>query len=493
MKVMKRFAAAAVLAAGLAACRDSLTPTESALRPSFAVAEQGQSGDIIPGQYIVVFKQSVRDHLPLIQQLATTHGVSVQFRYSRAIKGFSGRMSDAAAQALARNPNVELVEPDRVVTAIGTETMDPNGDPWGLDRIDARSGLDGSYTYGSSGAGVTAYIIDTGILTSHIEFGGRASGGFTAINDGNGTTDCNGHGTHVAGTVGGAVYGVAKDVALVAVRVLNCSGSGTTSGVIAGVDWVTANHASPAVANMSLGGGASSSLDQAVRNSIASGVSYAIAAGNGNQAGIAQDACNYSPARVLEAMTIGATGKTDAKASWSNYGYCVDWFAPGVGIKSAWIGSTSATNTISGTSMATPHTAGVAALYLSANPGASPQQVRNALYDAATKGVVTSSSTANNHLLYSPPAGFGTDGTLPPPQATLSVTGSTGKNGRWTATLAWSGLTGSSVAVYRNGSFLTTTANDGSTTDSGRGSGTFTYQVCTTSGSACTNQASITF
>jgi subtilisin family serine protease len=490
---MKRIAAAAVLAAGLAACQDSLTPTESALRPSLAVAGQGQAGDVIPGQYIVVFKPSVGDHLALIQQLAATHGVSVEFRFSRAIKGFSGRMSDAAAQALARNPNVELVEPDRIVTAIATETMDPNGDPWGLDRIDARSGLDGSYTYGNTGSGVTAYIIDTGILTSHAEFGGRASGGFTAISDGNGTTDCNGHGTHVAGTVGGAVYGVAKGVALVAVRVLNCSGSGTTSGVIAGVDWVTANHAVPAVANMSLGGGASSSLDLAVRNSIASGVSYAIAAGNGNMAGIAQDACNYSPARVLEAMTIGATGKTDAKASWSNYGPCVDWFAPGVGIKSAWIGSTSATNTISGTSMATPHTTGVAALYLAANPGASPQQVRDALYDATTKGVVTSSSTANNHLLYSPPAGFGTGGGSPPPAATLSVTGSTGKNGRWTASLSWSGLTGSSVAVYRNGSLLATTTNDGSYTNSGRGSGTFTYKVCTTSGDVCTNEASITF
>ena len=202
--------------------------------------------------------------------------------------------------------------------------------------------------------------------------------------------------------MGGATYGVAKGVNLVAVRVLGCNGSGSTSGVIAGIDWVTSNHGTgqPAVANMSLGGGASTALDNAVRNSIIDGVSYAIAAGNGNIVGIAQDACKYSPARVAEAMTVGATDSNDKKASWSNYGNCVDWFAPGVSITSAWYSSSSATNTISGTSMATPHTTGVAALYLQANPGATPQQVRDALYANTTKGVVTSSKTANNHLLF---------------------------------------------------------------------------------------------
>ncbi len=190
------------------------------------------------------------------------------------------------------------------------------------------------------------------------------------------------------------------------VRVLSCSGSGTWSQVIAGIDWVTANRTLPAVANMSLGGGASSSVDQAVRNSIAAGVSYAVAAGNGNIAGIAQDACKYSPARVTEAMTIGATDKTDTKASWSNYGNCVDWFAPGVSIKSAWSTSDTDTRTISGTSMATPHTAGTAALYLEFAPGSTPQQVRDALYSWTTKSIVKKSKTANNHLLYSPPGGF---------------------------------------------------------------------------------------
>ena len=236
----------------------------------------------------------------------------------------------------------------------------------------------------------------------YVPLSGRATTGFDAVTSGGNAADCNGHGTHVSGTVGGATYGVAKGVSLVAVRVLGCSGSGSTSGVIAGIDWVTSDHIAghPAVANMSLGGSASTALDNAVRNSIADGVSYAIAAGNGNQGGIAQDACKYSPARVAEAMTIGATDSNDRKASWSNYGNCVDWFAPGVSITSAWYTSTTATNTISGTSMATPHTTGVAALYLQTNPGASPQQVRDALYANTTKGVVTSSKTTNNHLLF---------------------------------------------------------------------------------------------
>jgi len=306
-------------------------------------------------------------------------------------------LPEQAVEALSRNPNVAYIEPDSVIWAIGSQSSPT----WGLNRIDQRAlPLDSTYNYDYTGSGVTAYIIDTGIYLGHTEFGGRASSGLDAIDGGN-ADDCNGHGTHVAGSVGGTKYGVAKDVQLVAVRVLDCGGSGTTSGVIAGIDWVTANAIKPAVANMSLGGGASTSLDTAVKNSIASGISYAVAAGNGNFFGIAQDACKYSPARVPEAMTIGATDSTDAKASWSNYGNCVDWFAPGVSITSAWYTSATATNTISGTSMATPHTTGVAALYLQAYPGSTPQQVRDGLDGATTKGIVTNSKTVNNHLLYS--------------------------------------------------------------------------------------------
>ncbi len=487
----KLFPTLALASLAAAACSDTSAPTRVAVPSSPArsmASAAAQAGERIPDQYIVVLRSDVADVAGTARQLAAANGATIEFIYEKALRGFAARMSATSADALARNPLVSYVEQDQVVTAIATETMDSNGDPWGLDRIDAASGLSGTYTYALTGAGVVAYIIDTGIRTTHTEFGGRASGGYTAIADGNGTNDCNGHGTHVSGTVGGSTYGVAKAVQLVAVRVLDCGGSGSVSGVVAGIDWVTAHHAAQAVANMSLGGGASTSLDDAVRNSIASGVAYAIAAGNGNLAGIAQDACNYSPARVNEAMTIGATTKSDAKTSWSNYGSCVDWFAPGSGIKSAWATDDNATNTISGTSMATPHTTGVAALYLEANPSATPQQVRDGLYAATTKGVVTSSSTANNNLLYTPPAGFG-GSTTPPPSsgATLSVTSSKTK-GTWTATLTWSGLSSGTVDVFRNGALLKTVGNSGSTTDSGKGGGTFTYKVCEAGTSVCTNE-----
>jgi subtilisin family serine protease len=370
---------AAVAAAVLALPAQALPPQAAAAAP-----------------YIVVLKTGV-DSQAVAALHARQYGAAVGFVYrGYALYGYSAEVPGASLNALRADPNVAYVEPDGEMSAFTTQ----NGATWGIDRIDQRPlPLSGTYTYSNTGSGVTAYIIDTGIRFSHSEFAGGAVSGFDAV-DGGSADDCNGHGTHVAGTVGGSTYGVAKSVALVAVRVLNCSGSGTTSGVIAGVDWVTANHASPAVANMSLGGSASTALDTAVDNSINSGVSYAIAAGNGNAGGREQDACKYSPARVAAAMTVSATDKTDAKASWANYGTCVDWFAPGVGITSAWYTSSTATNTISGTSMATPHTTGVAALYLQSNPFATPLQVRDALYANTTKGVVKSSRSANNHLLF---------------------------------------------------------------------------------------------
>ena len=357
----------------------------------------GAQARVVPGQYIVVLKPDARSAV-VANAHARSAGARILAVYGAALKGYAARLTPAQLAAVRADPRVAFVEADRTVSLSTTQT----NATWGLDRIDQRARpLSTTFTYFNTGAGVRAYIIDTGIRFSHSQFGGRASTGFDAV-DGGSADDCNGHGTHVAGTVGGSTYGVAKGVALIGVRVLNCSGSGTTSGVIAGINWVTGNHQAgqPAVANMSLGGGASSALDNAVRNSVADGVSYAVAAGNGNALGIAQNACNSSPARVAEAMTISATDSSDRKASWANYGNCVDWFAPGVSITSAWYNSNTATRTISGTSMATPHTAGVAALYLQGNPSASPATVRTTLFNLTTKGVVTSSSTTNNHLLF---------------------------------------------------------------------------------------------
>lgn len=364
---------------------------------AFGFAEQAEGDLAVRGRYIVVFRDAVADVPGMAYRLARSHGRTPLFVYEHALRGFAVEVPEQAAEALRRNPNVAYVEPDSVVWAFATQ----DDATWGLDRIDQRDGLDGVYNYNSQGSGVRAYVIDTGIRTTHADFGGRAEYGRDFVDNDLIADDCNGHGTHVAATIGGATYGVAKDVHLVAVRVLGCDGSGTTSGVIAGIDWVTANAFKPAVANMSLGGSASTSLDTAVKNSIAAGIGYTVSAGNGNFIGRAQDACNYSPARVPEAMTISATDSADRKASWANYGNCVDLFAPGVSITSAWIGSNTAANTISGTSMAAPHAAGVAALYLQVNPAAAPAAVRDAIYAATTKGIVADSKTASNHLLYS--------------------------------------------------------------------------------------------
>ena len=343
------------------------------------------------GDYIVIFDNQANEQSEAAKLKA--QGANVSFTYSNAFKGLAGTFNSAQLAALQRNPRVKSIEADAVVTASVTQTSAT----WGIDRIDQTNlPLSTTYSYTATGSGVKAYVIDTGIYAANSEFEGRVIAGFNAIKDRNGTNDCNGHGTHVAGTIGGKTFGVAKKVSLVPVRVLDCRGSGTNSGVIAGIDWVIKNHAAgePAVANMSLGGGVSSAIDTAVANLVADGVVVAVAAGNSNV-----DACTASPARAPLAITVGATGSNDGRASYSNFGSCLDIFAPGSSITSAWIKSTTATNTISGTSMASPHVAGVAALYLSTAPTKTTSEVAAWITANAVPGVVISAGTGSPNLL----------------------------------------------------------------------------------------------
>ena len=407
----------------------------------------------IANQYIVVLKDDVVDVDGEAHRLARDFDGDRNggHTYNRAIKGFSVRMNEQQALRLADDPRVAFVEEDGVISLDATQT----NATWGLDRIDQRDlPLNQTYNFNATGSGVRAYIVDTGIRASHVDFGGRVVSGFTAINDGLGTNDGNGHGTHVAGTVGGSTWGVAKNVTLVAVRVLDSSGNGTNSGVIAGVDFVTSNHQAgqPAVANMSLGGGASSALDTAVTNAVNDGVTFAVAAGNENQ-----NACNVSPARAAAAITVGSTTTTDARSSFSNFGTCVDVFAPGSNITSSWRTSDTATNTISGTSMASPHVAGVAALFLETNPTASPATVTAAIINSSTPNKVSNAGTGSpNRLLFSlltgapPPTPTPTPTPVPGAELLLNPGFESGSV-NWTATAGV--ITNSTGQTPRTGSF----------------------------------------
>jgi subtilisin family serine protease len=349
-------------------------------------------GENIAGSFVVKLKDDAVT--ASAQTLGSRFGGQVGYVYDTVFQGFSVKMSDAQARRLAADPSVEYVERDQVVSTQATQVNPPS---WGLDRIDQRNlPLDQRYTYNSTGSGVNAYIIDTGVRVTHRDFGGRAKNGYDFVDNDAVAQDGNGHGTHVAGTVAGTLHGVAKQANIVAVRVLNNSGSGTIAGVVAGVNWVASNHVKPAVANMSLGGGANTSLDNAVSGAITRGVTFAVAAGNSNT-----NAANTSPARVAAALTVGSTERTDARSSFSNYGPVVDVFAPGGGITSAWNTSDTATNTISGTSMASPHVAGVVARYLQGNANVTPAQVATAITSNATNGKVTNpGANTTTRLLY---------------------------------------------------------------------------------------------
>jgi len=491
-----------ICALAVAACQDSPNPVSPNVQFVNSPLAAAKSADVIPGEYIVVFKNEVIDPSGVAEKLIEKFGAKKRYSYSRALKGFAAQLPDAAVEALRLEPAVAYIEQDQIVNAIAVQS----GATWGLDRSDQRDlPLNTTYSYNADGSGVTAYIIDTGIRFDHAEFGGRAVSGFDAVTAGGSAADCNGHGTHVAGTVGGSTYGIAKNVRLVAVRVLDCSGSGTNSGVIAGIDWVTGNHAAgaPAAANMSLGGGASTALDNAVINSIADGVTYGVAAGNSNA-----DACTASPARAGPAITVASTTSTDARSSFSNFGTCVDIFAPGSSITSAWYTSATATNTISGTSMATPHVVGAAALYLQGNTSATPAQVEAALEGNATGGKVTAPGAGSpNLLLYTLFIGGGPPPPPPPPPPanaapvasyTWSCAGGKGKNctfdgssstdDKGVTAYSWAfgdGTTGSGVSVTHRFASTGQRAVTLTVTDAGSLSGSRTCNVQTGTSGTC--------
>ncbi|MDI9833877.1 S8 family peptidase [Streptomyces sp. KAU_LT] len=388
-----RYAAISALAAAALVGGTGSLPAQAA--PAEGTVLAAGSPTAVKDSYIVTLKETagLKASSSTGKSLVKRYGGSVKKTFGAALNGYSATLSATEAKRLAADPAVASVEQNQTVRLADTTQSSA---PWGLDRIDQSAlPLSGTYTYpDSAGSGVTAYVIDTGVRITHQQIIGRASYGYDAVDGDTTASDGNGHGTHVATTIAGSTYGVAKKAKIVAVRVLDNNGSGTTAGVIAGIDWVTANRSGPSVANLSLGGGASTALDTAVRNSISSGVTYAVAAGNSSA-----NASSYSPARVTQAITVGATTSTDARASYSNYGSVLDLFAPGSSITAGWHTSDTATNTISGTSMATPHVAGAAAVYLAGHTSATPAAVASALTSGATANVVTSPGSGSPNKL----------------------------------------------------------------------------------------------
>ncbi|MEU3225319.1 S8 family serine peptidase [Streptomyces sp. NPDC006976] len=392
-KRARRFKLTAAITAVAAAAGVTLLGSPiagAAPAPAMGKIYGADAATAVSGSYIVML-----DHKADKAELAKEYGGKLNRDYSSAINGFSASgLTETEAKRLAADPAVSKVVQNKKFHVDATQSNPPS---WGLDRIDqTETAGDNAYTYpDSAGEGVTAYVIDTGVRITHEEFEGRASYGYDAVDDDDVADDGYGHGTHVAGTIAGATYGVAKNAKIVAVRVLDDSGSGTTEQVIAGIDWVTANHEGPSVANMSLGGGVDEALDAAVQESIASGVTYGVAAGNESA-----DASTSSPARVPEAITVASSTVDDEQSYFSNYGSLVDLYAPGSDITSAWNDSDTGTDTISGTSMATPHVVGAAAVYLSEHPDATPDEVATALTDGATPDAISdaTSGTANKLL-----------------------------------------------------------------------------------------------
>jgi subtilisin family serine protease len=399
---LRRLRAVAVTAVCAVTGVALLASPAAATPPDGVIDGAGEPG-AISGSYIVTLKPAAVAPSAVdatAEALADRFGGDVKEAFTASLPGFSVRMTEARAKRLAGDPLVQSVEQDKRVSLLTATSTQSNPPSWGLDRVDQLTGLSHSYTYPTSaGAGVTAYVLDTGIRTTHTDFGGRASYGYDFVDNDSNANDCHGHGTHVAGTIGGSHYGLAKSVHLVAVRVLDCNGYGSYTGIIAGINWVVAHKTGPAIINMSIGGPASPALDSAVNAAVAAGVVVAVAAGNENT-----DACTVSPARAPNALTVGATDQNDARAYFSNYGSCLDIFAPGVGITSDYYTSDTAAAGMSGTSMASPHVAGAAALILGEHPTYPPADVRAALIAGTVQSanVANAASTAMR-LLYTGP------------------------------------------------------------------------------------------